>query len=50
MTARQFGYGHAGPNIAARLEQRIESLVEIGRLSEQTRTMVVSHDNDRSMV
>ena len=48
MTARQFGYGHAGANIAARLEQRIDDLLESGSLTEQSGTMVASHDTDPS--
>ncbi|MDE2893065.1 MAG: hypothetical protein OXN86_11235 [Chloroflexota bacterium] len=40
MTARQFGYGHTGANIAARLEQRVDDLLEVGRPSEQSGTLV----------
>lgn len=40
MTARQFGHGHAGANIAARMEQPVDDLIEDGRLSERSGTLV----------
>lgn len=45
MTARQFGYGHTGTNIAARLEQRVDDLLEVGRLSEQSGTLVATQSD-----
>ena len=41
-TARQFGYRRTGRDIAARLEERIERLVESGRLSPRGDMLVAS--------
>lgn len=46
MTAREFGYGHAGSKIAARLQQRIGSLLAMGQLVEQSGTLLVAQDAD----
>ena len=41
-TARQFGWRRTGPDIRARLDQRVERLLEEGELSRRGETLVAS--------